>query len=45
MWRYGGATQRLRRGHSYRWFVWPGFGRLSAHRYGRLLGQGRFSMR
>jgi hypothetical protein len=26
----------------YRWFVWPGFGRRSAHRYGALIGTRRF---
>jgi hypothetical protein len=26
----------------YRWYVWPGFGRISAARYGRLLGSSTF---
>jgi hypothetical protein len=40
-WVYHGRRQRLRPG-LYRWYVWPGFGRLSADRYGRLLGGSSF---
>lgn len=40
-WVFGGHRYRLRRG-VYRWYVWPGFGRLSANRYGRLLGSSSF---
>ena len=40
-WRYGGVHRRLAPG-VYRWFVWPGFGRRSAHRYGSLIGTRRF---
>ncbi len=40
-WTYRGRRQRLRPG-VYRWYVWPGFGRLSAGRYGRLLGGSTF---
>jgi hypothetical protein len=36
--------RRLRRGH-YRWYVWPGYGRLSANRYGRMLGGSTFVIR
>jgi hypothetical protein len=33
--------RRLRPG-LYRWYVWPGFGSRSAHRYGRALGSSSF---
>jgi hypothetical protein len=36
-WVFGGKHYRLHNG-TYRWYVWPGFGRLSANKYGRLLG-------
>jgi hypothetical protein len=40
-WRFGGHRFRLRRGR-YRWYVWPGFGRRSAARYGAPVGSGTF---
>jgi len=40
-WVYRGHRYRLRPG-VYRWYVWPGFGRVSAARYGRLLGRSTF---
>jgi hypothetical protein len=40
-WTYKGRRYRLRPG-VYRWYVWPGFGRISASRYGRLLGSSTF---
>ena len=40
-WRYRGHNRRLTPG-LYRWFVWPGYGRRTQHRYGRLLGTRRF---
>jgi len=40
-WVYHGRHHRLRPG-LYRWFVWPGFGRLSAGRYGRMVGGSSF---
>jgi hypothetical protein len=40
-WTYRGRRHRLRPG-TYRWYVWPGFGGLSAGRYGRLLGGSTF---
>jgi hypothetical protein len=40
-WTYRGQRHRLRPG-VYRWYVWPGRGRLSAGRYGRLLGSSTF---
>jgi hypothetical protein len=40
-WIYRGQRHRLRPG-VYRWYVWPGKGRLSAGRYGRLLGSSTF---
>jgi hypothetical protein len=40
-WRYNGRRYRLRPG-VYRWYVWPGYGRISAARYGRLLGGSTF---
>jgi hypothetical protein len=42
-WRYGGKRQHLSPGR-YRWFVWPGYGRRSANRYGRLLGKSSFTV-
>jgi len=43
-WRYKGHRYRLRPG-VYRWYVFPGFGRISAGRYGRLLGGSTFVYR
>jgi hypothetical protein len=40
-WVYRGKHHRLRPG-LYRWYVWPGFGRLSAGRFGRMLGGSTF---
>jgi hypothetical protein len=40
-WLFHGQRYRLRPG-VYRWYVWPGFGRLSAGRFGRLLGGSTF---
>jgi hypothetical protein len=43
-WRYLGRRERLTAG-VYRWYVWPGYGRRSLHRYGRLLGTREFTVR
>jgi hypothetical protein len=43
-WRYRGHRQRLTTG-LYRWFVWPGYGARSQHRYGRLLARGAVRLR
>jgi hypothetical protein len=43
-WTYNGRRHRLRPG-VYRWYVWPGFGRISAAKYGRLLGGSTFVVR
>jgi hypothetical protein len=40
-WTYRGRRYGLRPG-VYRWYVWPGFGGLSAGRFGRLLGGSTF---
>jgi hypothetical protein len=40
-WLYRGQRFWLRPG-VYHWYVWPGFGRISAARYGRLLGSSTF---
>jgi hypothetical protein len=40
-WTYEGRRHRLTPGQ-YRWYVWPGFGARSGHRYGRLLGGSSF---
>jgi hypothetical protein len=40
-WKYHGRGYKLRPG-TYRWYVWPGRGRLSAGRYGKLLGASSF---
>jgi hypothetical protein len=43
-WVYQGHRYRLRSG-VYRWYVWPGFGRLSRAKYGRLVGHSSFAYR
>jgi hypothetical protein len=40
-WIYNERRYRLRPG-LYRWYVWPGYGRISKPRYGRLLGSSTF---
>jgi hypothetical protein len=40
-WIYKGRRYRLKPG-VYRWFVWPGYGRIKAANYGRLLGSSTF---
>jgi hypothetical protein len=40
-WKYRGRKYKLRPG-TYRWYVWPGRGKLSAGRYGKLLGASSF---
>ena len=40
-WPYQDGVIRLTKG-TYRWYVWPGFGRRSQVRYGQLLGQASF---
>ncbi len=40
-WTYDGRAQRLTPG-TYRWYVWPGFGKRSASTYGKLLGTRTF---
>ncbi len=40
-WSYLGRHHHLH-GGSYRWYVWPGFGKRTQVRYGRLLGSGSF---
>lgn len=42
-WRFEGKVYRLVPGH-YRWYVFPGFGKRSAARYGALLGQSSFTV-
>jgi hypothetical protein len=41
-WMYHGRRYKLRPG-TYRWFVWPGRGPLSAGRYGKMLGGSTFT--
>jgi hypothetical protein len=43
-WHYRGKSYTLVPGH-YRWYVWPGFGLLSSHRYGDRLGRSSFRVR
>ena len=43
-WVYQGHRYRLRSG-VYRWYVWPGFGRLSRAKYGRMVGGSSFVYR
>jgi hypothetical protein len=40
-WTYHGRRYKLRPG-TYRWYVWPGKGKLAAGRYGKLLGASSF---
>ena len=40
-WKFDGRTHRLTPGR-YRWYVWPGFGKRAASRYGKLLGTSSF---
>jgi hypothetical protein len=42
-WRYAGKGRSLAPG-TYRWYAWPGFGRRSAHRYGKLIMSRRFKV-
>ena len=43
-WTYDGRRYRLVSAR-YRWYVWPGFGKRSQSRYGRLLGKSDFVIR
>jgi hypothetical protein len=40
-WRFDGRRYRLKPGR-YRWYVWPGFGKRKAARYGHRIGTGTF---
>jgi hypothetical protein len=40
-WRFDGCRYRLRPGR-YTWYVWPGFGKRKASRYGHMVGSGTF---
>src|SRR6266699_3766194 len=40
-WKYKGKTHKLALGH-YRWYVYPGVGKRTAHKYGPLIGQSDF---
>jgi hypothetical protein len=40
-WRYAGKRRTLSAG-TYSWYAWPGFGRRSAQRYGKLIASRRF---
>ena len=40
-WTFNGRREQLTKG-AYLWYVWPGFGPLSAARYGQLLGRSSF---
>jgi len=42
-WNFRGQRYRLAPGH-YRWYIWPGFGSRTAHRYGKLIGSARFTI-
>jgi hypothetical protein len=43
-WRFGGKRYRLVPGR-YRWYVWPGLGKVSANRYGPMLGESTFTVK
>ncbi|MEN3311471.1 MAG: hypothetical protein V7645_800 [Actinomycetota bacterium] len=40
-WKYKGKVRKLALGH-YRWYVYPGTGKRTAHKYGPLIGQSDF---
>src|SRR5437899_3347759 len=40
-WKYKGKVRKLALGH-YRWYVYPGLGKRTAHKYGPLIGQSDF---
>jgi hypothetical protein len=40
-WTFDGRKYTLSPGR-YRWYVWPGYGSLSANRYGKLIGTRSF---
>jgi hypothetical protein len=40
-WHFNGREYRLKPG-LYRWYVWPGLGRTTAHRYGTMVGSSTF---
>ena len=42
-WTYRGKKRTLAAG-SYHWYVWPGYGRRSEHRYGKLIAHRRFKI-
>jgi hypothetical protein len=42
-WTYLGRQRRLAAG-TYRWYVWPGYGKASLRRYGRVLGGSTFKV-
>lgn len=42
-WRFRGKRYSLTPGH-YRWYVWPGLGKRSQHRYGHILGRSSFRL-
>jgi hypothetical protein len=43
-WSFAGNLRRLAPGR-YVWYVWPGYGRRSAARYGDLIGRSAFRVR
>jgi hypothetical protein len=43
-WKYDGRRYKLTKGR-YRWYVWPGFGKRSERRFGKLLGSSSFVVR
>ena len=43
-WAYDGRLYRLKPGR-YQWYVWPGYGRRSEKKFGRLLGSSSFVVR
>jgi hypothetical protein len=43
-WTFRGRRRVLTAG-SYHWYAWPGFGRRSAHRYGRLIVHRHFTIK
>jgi hypothetical protein len=42
-WRFDGRRYHLKPGR-YKWYVWPGFGKRKAARYGHMVGSGTFTV-
>jgi hypothetical protein len=43
-WKYNGRKYKMSSG-LYRWYVWPGLGRVASHRYGAMVGSSTFRVK